>query len=150
MSNVPSTAIIAIFGIVAACILVSLMVSVVMSQRNSMNNAAQKVAEADVSNHTDEYLKLAGTTMTGDSVLSILKVYIEEPIVIMVDGYSYNFSGNTLSSSTQKDLKTREADYAAAKNKSASSGHYINPATTYKCSLEFDTNGNIKTLVFTQ
>ena len=159
MTNVPSTAIIAVIGIVAACVLAGFVISAVMSQRRAGQTMERKLTETDVSNREDDYLKYSGSTMDGASVLSIIKIYSESPVAIQVvhsngKAYWYNLQYDSTTDALSETGRTFDTAYSLAKNKNiknaAGESEYISPADNYKCTLDFSPNGAVRVLKFTQ
>ena len=150
MSSVPSSAIILVIGIIAACLLAGLVITAVTQQRQAAQRQETKINESVMQNTQNDYLQYAGGTLTGDTVLSVIVVYKDEPITLVVDnGITTSYYNYTDVNRTAK--QDFGAMYKAAKNKAVNNGAaYINPADTYKCTVNYEDNGSVKALVFTK
>ena len=92
MENVPSTAILAIVAIVAACILGAWVFSVVTTQRQQGNQAMKQTEQMNVALDESKYTIYDGSTQTGSMVLSAIQQFKDSPIAISVNNGSGTYT----------------------------------------------------------
>ena len=85
MDNVPSSAILAIVAIVAACLLGAFIFTTVQSQKESGNQAIAKTEAMNTSLDESTFTQYDGATVTGSQVLSAIKLMKTEGVVVVVD-----------------------------------------------------------------
>ena len=101
MDNVPSSAILAIVAIVAACLLGAFIFTTVQSQKESGNQAIAKTEAMNTSLDESTFTQYDGATVTGSQVLSAIKLMKTEGVVVVVDnGSGVSQYLNTLTEST--------------------------------------------------
>ena len=88
MDNVPSSAILAIVAIVAACLLGAFIFTTVQSQKESGNQAIAKTEAMNTSLDESTFTQYDGATVTGSQVLSAIKLMKTEGVVVVVDNGS--------------------------------------------------------------
>ena len=85
MDNVPSSAILAIVAIVAACILGAFIFTTVQSQKEAGNSAINKVDTMNSTLDESTYTQYDGATVTGSQVLAAIKLLKTNGVAIIVD-----------------------------------------------------------------
>lgn len=154
MDNVPSSAILAIIAIVAACILGAFIFSTVNSQQDAGNRALSQTEQMNTALDESKYTVYDGATVTGSQVLSAIKtfkngdVYIEvdndgdggnEPVLYILDSKT---GGKRVSDTAYSD------SVSAAKNKS-NADKYITPSAQFQGTVVRDSgNGAIIGITF--
>ena len=89
MDNVPSSAILAIVAIVAACILGAFIFTTVQSQKEAGNSAINKVDTMNSTLDESTYTQYDGATVTGSQVLAAIKLLKTNGVAIVVDNGNY-------------------------------------------------------------
>lgn len=125
MSNVPSSAIIAIVAIVAACIIGAFIFTTVQSQKESGNQAVSKTETMNSSLDESRYTQYDGATVTGTQVLAAIKLLKNDGIAVIVNNGKqstqylntigvHNVASNTgtLSSTADSSGNQGDAPYA--------------------------------------
>ena len=85
MDNVPSSAILAIVAIVAACILGAFIFTTVQSQKEAGNSAINKVDTMNATLDESTYTQYDGATVTGSQVLAAIKLMKTNGVAVVVD-----------------------------------------------------------------
>ena len=85
MDNVPSSAILAIVAIVAACILGAFIFTTVQSQKEAGNSAINKVDTMNATLDESTYTQYDGATVTGSQVLAAIKLMKTNGVAIVVN-----------------------------------------------------------------
>lgn len=152
MDNVPSSAILAIIAIVAACILGAFIFSTVNSQQDAGNRALSQTEQMNTALDESKYTVYDGATVTGSQVLSAIKTFKNGDIYIKVSNGSGDAFYIFRSDSVEAGNKQSDEDYstavAAAKNK-GNSETYITPSAQFQGKVaRDDKNGAIVGLIF--
>lgn len=153
MDNVPSSAILAIIAIVAACILGAFIFSTVNSQQDAGNRALSQTEQMNTALDESKYTVYDGATVTGSQVLSAIKTFKGGDTYIQVNNGSGTEVYVLSAASAGAEADTEDA-YAtkitAAKNK-AETGKYITPSAQFTGKVDRDaSNGAIIGITFTK
>ena len=85
MDNVPSSAILAIVAIVAACILGAFIFTTVQSQKEAGNSAINKVDTMNATLDESTYTQYDGATVTGSQVQAAIKLMKTNGVAVVVN-----------------------------------------------------------------
>lgn len=154
MDNVPSSAILAIIAIVAACILGAFIFSTVNSQQDAGNRALSQTEQMNTALDESKYTVYDGATVTGSQVLSAIKTFKNGDVYVEVDNGSGTPIPYVLESATAGAKKQSDEVYATAlknaKDKSSTTT-YITPAAQFIGQVvRDDKNGAIIGITFTK
>ena len=100
MDNVPSSAILAIIAIVAACILGAFIFSTVNSQQDAGNRALSQTEQMNTALDESKYTVYDGATVTGSQVLSAIKTFKNGDVYVEVDNGSGTKTAYVLEAAT--------------------------------------------------
>lgn len=154
MDNVPSSAILAIIAIVAACILGAFIFSTVNSQQDAGNKALSQTEQMNTALDESKYTVYDGATVTGSQVLSAIKTFKGGDVYVQVDNGSGTKTPYVLSAATAGAAKQTDAEYADALKKAkdkSSTTTYITPAAQFIGQVDRDQqNGAIIGVTFTK
>ncbi len=165
MSNVPSSAIIAIVAIVAACIIGAFIFTTVQSQKESGNQANTKTESMNSSLDESRYTQYDGTVISGTQVLAAIKLLKNDGIAVVVNNGKqstqylntisvYNSSSNTgtLSATADTTGDKGDASYSALVKKAGTKSepsYYITPTGNFSGTVIRDSgNRSIIGVVF--
>lgn len=154
MDNVPSSAILAIIAIVAACLLGAFIFTTVQSQKEAGNKAVGKVESMNASLDEAQLTQYDQTRVTGSQVLAAIKNLSEDEVSVKVintasDSVNYNYACD----GTALGARVSDADRAAALGvaKDNSQKNYITPSANYDGAITRDANtGAIIMVTFTR
>lgn len=144
MDNVPSSAILAIVAIVAACLLGAFIFTTVQSQREAGNSAVTKTEKMNASLDESTYTQYDGATVTGSQVLAAIKALKGNQITIIVQ-VSETVSPLTFDEQNDKMYSVNLKD---AKDKSKEC--YITPSAKFTGEIVRSDNGSIVAIKFTR
>lgn len=153
MDNVPSSAILAIIAIVAACILGAFIFSTVNQQQDAGNRALSQTEQMNTALDESKYTVYDGATVTGSQVLSAIKTFKNGDVYVEVNNGSgtetYVLSSNT--AGAEADTEDAYAEkITAAKNKK-NTDKYITPSAQFTGKVVRDSaNGAIIGVSFTK
>jgi len=128
---------------IAALIIVSVVAFFILNQSTSAaKQKGKEVTDFATTAAESNYTDYEGQIVQGSQVLSLLRTYANHEIRIEVDGTSFNYTDNTL---TTKSTNT------AGKATRRDSGYYISPSANYECTIERADDGTneIRAMVFT-
>lgn len=170
MDNVPSSAILAIIAIVAACLLGAFIFTTVQSQKEAGNKAVSKVESMNASLDEAQLTQYDQVDVTGSQVVSAIKMLADEHVSIVVEnGNPATASDNAVTTTVTKDAAEVAYNYTlgsdgtlttvgdaeraealkGAKNKSLPS--YITPSSKYTGKVFRNAaTGAINQVVFTK
>ena len=142
MDNVPSSAILAIVAIVAACLLGAFIFTTVQSQKEAGNGAVTKTEQMNSSLDESTYTQYDGATVTGTQVLAAAKALKGTEIVIIV-----KVTDSVFDTFDEQDAKGYSTTLASAKKKG--SPNYITPSAKFTGSIQRNPdNGAIMSITF--
>lgn len=141
MDNVPSSAILAIIAIVAACILGAFIFSTVNSQQDAGNRALSQTEQMNTALDESKYTVYDGATVTGSQVLSAIKSFKGGDVYIQVNNGSGTETAYVLQDASAGADNQTEEQYAEALKKAKDkkeTSTYITPAAQFTGSVVRD------------
>ncbi len=152
MNEVPSSAILAIVGIVMACAFGAFMFNTVQSQKTAGNQAMSKVEQMNAQLDEADITQYDGQVVTGSQVVSAMTMLKDRGIVLTVHNgkneatYYINPDADASAQKTDQDNWSK-----AMKNvKTRSSKYYITPSAQFQGSVVRDASGAIIQLTFSK
>lgn len=154
MDNVPSSAILAIIAIVAACILGAFIFSTVNSQQDAGNRALSQTEQMNTALDESKYTVYDGATVTGSQVLSAIKTFKGGDVYVQVDNGSGTKTAYVLKEASAGADVMSDTEYADAIKKAKDKKEtalYITPAAQFIGQVDRDEkNGAIIGVTFTK
>lgn len=153
MDNVPSSAIMAIIAIVAACLIGAFIFTTVQSQKESGNAALTKVE--GMNNQLDEadLTQYDGATVTGSQVKAAIKLLKDQQVSIKVvngnNTVQYNYTCTGADGSVEKITENKtgsdatNADSLLTVPTSKNAKGYITPSAQYTGAITRNTQTNV-------
>lgn len=142
MSNVPSSAILAIVAIVAACILCAFIFTTVQAQKENGGKAETQAEQMEADLDEDHITQYDGQIISGQRVVFLLKNI--DNIDVSFIGVDNSGNGVVAVVSSENKEKLQEM----LNNKSSSI--YVDKNNQYIGEITREENGNIKSLIFTK
>lgn len=142
MSNVPSSAILAIVAIVAACIFCAFIFTTVQAQKENGGKAETQAEQMETDLDEDHITQYDGQIVSGQRVVFLLKNI--DNIDVSFIGVDNSGNGVVAVVSSENKEKLQEM----LKNKSSSI--YVDKNNQYIGEITREENGNIKSLIFTK
>ena len=145
MSEVPSSAIIAVLSTIAAAILFGVLFSAYQGTTQLAMSSQNTEASMQTEQLLDDYDQYNGSAFTGSEVRNFLSIYrnADEAFVVLSD------DGREIYNSLTANFSTDYANTGHYEIDGVVNSNYISPTATYICSFEFSSNGSISRVVFT-
>lgn len=131
-----------LIGLVVLLLVAGFVFVVYRTGKAGASTQVDNVNKLNTTMSESRYTDYEGETITGSEVLSILKNYANDEVRLDVDGTSFNYTDNTL---------TTKATTEAAKASRRDSGYYISPSARYDVTIERADDGTneVRAMVFT-